>query len=258
MQATCTSTCAMPPFDLRKRSMRIPKKTNSSSSGHPIAEFAGCGATALKHGDDTKTSRTLLGQVSDWGDDGAWARFREKYDPLLRRWCRGHGLDDDSIDEVCQRVWIELADRMKSFQYDPNRTFRGWLRRLCESRIVDFLRQRKASRPLSLDRRDVDPDDYLGRAAIDATSDNQRGSEADPFRLSLLEEAEKVQALVRAKVKPHTWDAFWLVVVCDWSVTRTAKSLGMTHTAVYGARERVARMLCDEGKRLLNCCAGNS
>jgi hypothetical protein len=45
-----------------------------------------------------------------------------------------------------------------------------------------------------------------------------------------------------------TWDAFWLVAVCDWTVEHTAKNLGMTHTAVYAARERVARMLCDEGK----------
>ena len=207
----------------------------------------------MKQGDDTKTSRTLLGRVSDWRDDAAWVRFREKYDPLLRQWCRGYGLDDDSLEEVCQRVWIELADRMKTFQYDPNRTFRGWLRRLCASRTVDFLRQRQAGRPLSLDRHDVDPDDCWRLAAIEATGDNQGESEADPFRLSLLDEAEKVQAFVRAKVKPHTWEAFWLVVVCDWTVERTANSLGMTRTGVYGARERVARMLCDEGKRLLNC-----
>ena len=94
--------------------------------------------------DDSSTSPTLLREVSDWQDHPAWVSFRDRYDPLLRGWCRGFGLDDDSIDEVCQRIWIELADRMKTFHYDPNRTFRGWLRRLCESRVVDFLRQRQA------------------------------------------------------------------------------------------------------------------
>ncbi len=93
---------------------------------------------------------------------------------------------------------------------------------------------------------------------MDVAGDHHGESEVDEFRLSLLDEAEEVQALVRARVKPQTWDAFWLVVVYDWTVERTAKSLGMTHTAVYGARERVARMLCDEGKRLMNCFAGNS
>ena len=104
--------------------------------------------------DDGSTSPTLLSEVADWQDHPAWVRFRDRYDPLLRRWCRGYGLDEDSIDEVCQRIWIELADRMRTFEYDPNRTFRGWLRRLCESRVLDFLRQRQAVSLLSLDDRD--------------------------------------------------------------------------------------------------------
>ena len=60
------------------------------------------------------------------------------------------------------------------------------------------------------------------------------------------------------KSSPTTWDAFWLVAVCDWTVERTAKALGMTHTAVYAARERVARMLCDEGKRVSDRWAAGS
>ena len=198
--------------------------------------------------DDGSTSPTLLSEVSDWQDHPAWVSFRGRYDPLLRRWCRGYGLDDDSIDEVCQRIWIELADRMRTFHYDPNRTFRGWLRRVCESRVVDFLRQRQAVSLLSLDDRDGEPEAGARGASIDPGERDHGEGAADLLRLFLLGEAEKVQAAVRAKVKPHTWDAFWLVAVCDWTVERTAKALGMTHTAVYAARERVARMLCDEGK----------
>jgi DNA-directed RNA polymerase specialized sigma24 family protein len=101
--------------------------------------------------DDGSTSPTLLSEVADWQDHPAWVSFRGRYDPLLRRWCHGYSLDDDSIDEVCQRIWIELADRMRTFRYDPNRTFRGWLRRVCDSRVIDFLHQRQAVR---LDDRD--------------------------------------------------------------------------------------------------------
>jgi len=98
----------------------------------------------MKLVDEGATSSLLLREVADWQDHSAWVSFRERYDPHLRRWCRECDLDDDSIDEVCQRIWIELADRMRTFHYDPNRTFRGWLRRLCESRVIDFLRQRQA------------------------------------------------------------------------------------------------------------------
>ena len=34
--------------------------------------------------------------------------------------------------KCAERIWIELADRMRTFQYDPKGTFRGWLRRICE------------------------------------------------------------------------------------------------------------------------------
>jgi RNA polymerase sigma factor (sigma-70 family) len=206
---------------------------------------------------DGSTSPTLLRDVSDWHDHPAWVTFRDRYDPHLRRWCRGYGLDEDAVDEVCQRIWIELAHRMRTFHYDPKGTFRGWLRRVCDARVIDFLRRRHADCLPSLDARDGEARAGPHEASIDPSERDDEGA-ADPFRRFLLDEAEKVQAAVRAKVKPWTWDAFWLVAVRDWTVERTAKALGMTHTAVYAASERVARMLCDEGKRVLDRWAAGS
>jgi RNA polymerase sigma factor (sigma-70 family) len=196
---------------------------------------------------DGSTNRALLTEVADWQNQSAWLRFRDTYDPLMVRWCRGYGLDRESIDEVCQRIWIELANRMKTFEYDPSRTFRGWLRRLCESRVLNFLRQRRAGVLLALNER-MDEQESV----VSFRSMSPDGTDEGDHRLNLLllEEGEKVQAAVRAKIKPCTWDAFWLVAVCDWKVERTAHALGMTHTAVYAARDRVARMLCVEGKRV--------
>src|SRR5262245_38483818 len=111
--------------------------------------------------------------------------FLGRYDPLLRQWCREYGLDEDAVDEVCQRIWIELADRMRAFQYDPKGTFRGWLRRVCESRVIDFLRKRSADCLLSLDDRDGEARAGLRRAAIDPGESDHDEGVADPFRLSL-------------------------------------------------------------------------
>ena len=197
----------------------------------------------MKTIEEGSTIPTLLGEVSDWENHPAWVRFMGCYDPLLRKWCRGYGLDDDSIDEVCQRIWIELADRMRTFRYDPNRTFRGRLRQVCASRVVDFLRHRNAVCLLHLDDRDE-------KINVDETNLVEPDGDRVCYnldRLALLSEAEKVQATVRGRVKPQTWDAFWLVAVQDWKVEETANTLGMTHTAVYAVRERVARMLREEG-----------
>jgi RNA polymerase sigma factor (sigma-70 family) len=196
---------------------------------------------------DGSTHPTLLKKVADWEDHPAWIRFRDTYNPLLWRWCRRYGMSDDEIEEVCQRIWIELADRMKTFEYDPNRTFRGWLRRLCESRVLNFLRQRRAAMLLSLDDRDGEPVVVASRTTRDPEGTEQGDDHPNRF---LLATGERVQAAVRAKVKPHTWEAFWLVAVYDWSVERTAGSLGMSKVAVYAARDRVARMLRAEGERV--------
>jgi RNA polymerase sigma factor (sigma-70 family) len=202
---------------------------------------------------DTATSPELIRMVADCGDHAAWLRFYSRYDPHLKRWCRGFGLDADSAEEVCQRIWIEVAKRMRTFHYDPTRTFRGWLRRLCKSRTIDFLRRHNAADGfLGLD----DCVDEWGAGAGGTTDDPEEGdpgeADAEGRRFLLFGEADRIQEAVRRKIKPGTWEAFWLVAICDWTVERTAKTLGMTHIAVYAARDRVARMLREEGNRVSN------
>lgn len=205
--------------------------------------------------DDGSTSPALLGAIADWANHRDWTRFRDTYGPRLERRCRRHGLDADSTDEVCQRIWIELADRMRTFEYDPGRSFRGWLGRLCDSRAIDYLRERRGRPFLGLDERQVETVvDARGQGnapGLDAmeSGENDGPEGTDTARGPLRLAAERAQAAVRARVKPHNWEAFWLVAVCDWSVERTARELEMTRTAVYAARERVARMLLEEGRR---------
>jgi DNA-directed RNA polymerase specialized sigma24 family protein len=96
----------------------------------------------------------------------------------------------------------------------------------------------------------------LGNPVKSPESSDEDEEALDPARRLLLDVSERIQSAVRARVKPHNWEAFWLVAICDWSVERTAQALGMTRAAVYAAKERVARMLRDEGRRVLDQPAG--
>ena len=202
--------------------------------------------------DDGSTSSTLLREVADWENHPAWVRFRDTYDPYLMRWCRGYGLDADAVDEICERIWIELAERMKRFEYDPTGSFRGWLRRVCQSRVLNFLYQRRAHPVLTLDDRDDGPAAGRRGAAgqIIEIDEGEAQGTSDPSRRFLLEQGAKIQAAVRARFKPHNWEAFWLVAVYDWGVEQTAQALGMKKAAVYAAVKRVRAMLRDEGQRV--------
>ncbi|MDR3637601.1 MAG: sigma-70 family RNA polymerase sigma factor [Isosphaeraceae bacterium] len=198
----------------------------------------------MSRNDGGTTCPALLRRVGDWTDLPAWREFVARYDPLLRRWCRDAGLDDDSVEEACQRIWIELASRMGSFRYDPGLTFRGWLRRFCRCRVIDLLRVR---------RRDAERARPLDDAAWLVVQPDEA---ADGDHSILLREAEQAQAAVRARVDPKTWTAFWRIAVEGWTVGEAAAAGGMSYASAFAARKRVGQKLREEGRRRLAALSG--
>lgn len=198
----------------------------------------------IRH-DAGTTSPTLLNRLYDWGDHEAWVDFVTRYDPVIRLACRRYGLGAENAEELTQRVWIDLARRMRTFRYDPGRTFRGWLRRLCQSRAIDLLRKRKADAVLSLDDQPVEWVSW--EAPEDIEVDEDGGSE----RPLLLHLAVEVQNAVRRRVEERTWQVFWNVAVLGQSVREASEVAGITYYAAFAAQKRVQQMLREEGRRLL-------
>jgi RNA polymerase sigma-70 factor (ECF subfamily) len=197
-------------------------------------------------GDETRTSPTLLRRGADWRDDRAWAELVGRYESLLRLCCRDVGLEAGAAEEVIQRVWIDLARHLPTFRYDPDGSFRGWLRSLCRSRALDLIRERGRRVEVPLDEAPGALDDWvigLGR----------RDDEGDPSaeELARLRDAAEIRWLVRSKVAPETWRAFELVVIEGRSLEETARLLGKTRAATFAAQKRVRERLRSEGDRLL-------
>lgn len=188
------------------------------------------------------TDRGLLDRLGDWADHGAWAEFVRRYDPAIRRHCRAYRFDAETTEELCQRIWVELAGRMRAYRYDPGRRFRGWLRLLCRSRAVDLWRQRRAEALRRLD--DVEPE------GLPAPVDQGLDDAPEPERPALLRRAEEVQAAVRRRVDDRTWRAFWSIAVEGASVQETAEAAGLSYAAAFAAQKRVRRMLRQEAQRL--------
>lgn len=203
--------------------------------------------------DGSMTSTSLLNRVRDRRDHPAWVAFFERYDPMLRRWCRQYGLDDDASDELCQRTWNRLWPLMQTFQYDPSRRFRGWLWRSFRSRAMDMLAESKATRfvPLEVLSRAESPFFTDGRE-VDRLERGDPEDEQQPDRLVLLREAEEAQGVVRACFDPETWRAFWMTKIEDRPVREVAEALGKSYAAVYYGSLRVERRLRNEGERRLS------
>jgi RNA polymerase sigma factor (sigma-70 family) len=189
------------------------------------------------------TNPELLKQITVLRDNPAWSEFFRLYEPLVTAWCSAYGFDPASIDELCQRVWVEMAQRMPSYQYDPGRSFRGWLRRLCHHRAVDMLRERR-DRSFEL-LADTDLVDERGVAASSTVDDDEITAD----KLLLMQEARAVQEEVRRKVKPVRWEVFRRVVIDGESISETAAALGLKYITAYAGLNHVAQLLRAEGTR---------
>ncbi len=186
------------------------------------------------------TSLTLLGRLRDApADETAWAQFVERYAPRLYGWCRQWGLQEADAQDVTQDVLLLLAEKMRSFVYDPEGSFRGWLRTLTCRAWYDFVaHQRRAGRGSG----------GLGQAlqTLEACSDLARRLE-DEFDRELLDEA---MARVRLRVEPHTWEAFRLLALEGLPGARVAEELHMKVATVFVARSKVQKLLREEVRRL--------
>ena len=191
------------------------------------------------------TNPTLLNRLGDWRDHEAWVDFVTRYDPVIRLTSRRYRLDAETTEELCQRVWIDLARRMRTFRYDPGKTFRGWLSRLCQSRAIDLLRKKKAKAPGSLD--------ILAAESLleDASTGSEIDESASSERPALLRQAQEVQDAVRQRASEQTWQVFWNIAILGQSVRETSAAAGISYYAAFAAEKRVARMLREEGQRLL-------
>jgi RNA polymerase sigma factor (sigma-70 family) len=200
--------------------------------------------------DSTRTSPTLLRRTADWQDHAAWRELVARYDPLILSWCREYRLDDDLAEDISQLFWIELADKMRSFRYDPGRRFRGWLRRCFHWRVIDAIRERGREELVVRsfdDRSRVD----VERLLLASEQLVEEDEEPTPRRLLLLELAEQVQAAVREKVHARSWQVFWHISVDGWTTRETADALNMTYLAAHAAHKRVVDRLAAEGDRRL-------
>jgi RNA polymerase sigma-70 factor (ECF subfamily) len=167
-------------------------------------------------------------------DQAAWAQFVRQYGPKIYAWCRKWDLQDADAQDVSQLLLTKLAEKLRTFSYDPARSFRAWLKTLAQHACSDF----------RADQKRHGARDGRGLALLEsqqARADLVQSLEEE-FDLELLEEAI---ARVRLRVRPRTWEAFRLTALEGQSGAQAADRLGMKVAAVFVAKSKVRKMLRD-------------
>jgi RNA polymerase sigma-70 factor (ECF subfamily) len=194
---------------------------------------------------DEAASQTRISLLSrlrrDPGDASAWDEFVARYGPQIDSWCRRWGLQEADAQDVAQLVLLRLAAKLRTFAYDPSRSFRGWLKTLTRHAWSDFVadRQRAVAGAGGSGMFEV-------LHTVEARDDLERRLEG-AFDLELLQLAT---AQVRQRVAPHTWEAFQLTAVDGLSGAEAAARLGMPVASVFKAKSNVQKMLQEEIARL--------
>jgi RNA polymerase sigma factor (sigma-70 family) len=188
------------------------------------------------------TSPTLLGRLGRVpADQAAWGEFAERYGRKIYGWCRHWNLQEADAEDVTQQVLLKLAQKMRTFSYDPSKSFRAWLKTVTHHAWRDFLDGQARPGAGSGDTR------VLERLQTVQAGETLADELDEEFARDLLDEA---MARVQLRVQPQTWQAFRLLAVEHLSGAEAAERLGMKVAAVFVARSRVQKMLQEEVRRL--------
>jgi RNA polymerase sigma-70 factor (ECF subfamily) len=181
------------------------------------------------------TSSSLLERLGAVSNGADWERFVRLYAPLLHRWARRLGLQDQDAADLVQDVLIVLVRKLPAFRYDPGRSFRCWMHTLLKNKWRD---RRPPDKSLPLPGGEGPP------APPDADSLEER-----EYRQYLIDRALR---LMKSDFEPATWQACWETAVTGRPPAEVAAELGITVNAVYLAKARVLGRLRQDLDGLLD------
>jgi RNA polymerase sigma factor (sigma-70 family) len=178
------------------------------------------------------TPVSLLERLCKPNEAAAWDRFVELYSPLLLEWARKIGRQDSDAADLVQDVFLLLFRKLPAFEYDPQRSFHGWLRRVFVNQHRLRLRAH-ADLPLELAL------EVEGPLLEDSTDDRQYL-------------AQRALRLIERDFSPTLWRAFHQYAIEGRSPDEIALELGISRGTIYSIKSKVINRLRREFAHLLD------
>jgi RNA polymerase sigma-70 factor (ECF subfamily) len=179
-------------------------------------------------------------------DAKTWERFVRTYGPQIIQWCQDHGLQEADALDVSQEVLLRISRQIPRLQYDPERSFRGWLYAVVHGAWVDWVEANTSRwRPAGLDaqRKPLVSDSLFSMPAREELLNRL----AACYDLELFQMAAH---RVRTRVSPQTWNVFERVALWGETSNEVSQQMNITAEAVRATRSRVQDLLREEVHRL--------
>jgi RNA polymerase sigma-70 factor (ECF subfamily) len=184
------------------------------------------------------TRASLLLQLRDGNNRGAWQEFMQLYGPVVYGFARKRGLQDADAADLMQDVMRSVSSAIGRLDYDRSQgTFRGWLFTITRNKVFNFLSARRI-RPQGSG--DTTTNQLLNAQADGSDSEDEWELEYQRRLTSLAMDR------VKHEFQENTWRAFWLTAVDGVAAAEVARQVGISPGAVYVAKSRVLARLRDE------------
>lgn len=158
------------------------------------------------------------------------------YGPLVQRWCKRSGLQDEDVADIFQETFRSVSTHLDRFKpVKEVGSFRSWLRTIVRTKIADYYRklnEQPAGRGGSTDQ--------LRLAAVSDPMAEDSDEDAGEENALIVQRA---MDLIQPEFSPQNWKAFRLVALEDYSAVEIAEQLNVQPQAVRQANYRIRRRL---------------
>jgi RNA polymerase sigma-70 factor (ECF subfamily) len=185
------------------------------------------------------TRPSLLLRIRDRSDTDAWRTFDAIYRPMLQRFARARGLDQDAAEDVTQQCLAAIYDHIGEFNYDPSKgRFKSWLRTLVNNRVRDLLRVQR---------------DRQGDTGAFRQAQQREDSPEDVFEQIWMEEhLGHCLRELRCEVEETTFKAFWDYVMEEQPIEHVCAALNLKPNNVYTIKWRLTERIAAKMKELVD------
>ena len=161
----------------------------------------------------------------------------DTYTPMIFAWCNQLGVvDRNDAEDITQRLMCKLVEAMKHFSYDPEQSFRSWLRVSTRNAVYRFWNE---------DRK------YFKANAIDLDALLDREDLIERLETEFDVEIEaNARQLVKQQVSQRDWQVFEMLTEMPDPPSDIAKHFDISVDLVYKIKSRIVKMLANEIENL--------
>ena len=174
--------------------------------------------------DPYKTDPQLLQDIKGDCNEEAWKKFYERYKNFICTIAARYNVPAADRDGIVNDVLAELWRTRDRFEYDPEKTFRGWLYQMVRHYILRTRRSKVISNTVNVDP--LEPIENGEDVEFDRIWDEEWGK-------FVLDRAFK---MLQKKMDPRSYQVFYAVTLGEKKSDAVAKEFGIKTDNVYSIK----------------------